>query len=264
MSFRQSGFQFKPPAVFCSRDSTDGSSSRAVAPAVDENHRDFHQKTEGDVLLVRELNQLSMEERNRALEDVHGVGEIVKETPELVEESLELLETEINKVRSRTAYEKAAFMSPSYPKDRDFRLMFLRADFFNPKKAAKRLVSYFDHKLRLFGINKLVKPITLDDLDEEDLRDLHSGSLQVLPQKDRAGRTIIISFHEKHGYKTFENHVRYIHCDCGRLGFWLGDECRLTSFFSSSLILASNGLVHSHELAGRSRCTTSWISCSHV
>ena len=157
---------------------------------------------------MKELNELSIQERKRALEDVHGVGESVKETPDLVKESLERFQVEIMKIKTKSAYEKAVFMSPSFVKDTDFQLMFLRADFFDPKKAAKRMVNYFSHKLRLFGLDRLVKPITLDDLDEDDLRDMLSGSLQVLPHKDRSGRTIVVSFHEKHGYKTFGNHVR--------------------------------------------------------
>jgi hypothetical protein len=169
-------------------------------------------ETEGGMLLVKELNQMSLEDRNRALEDVHGVKDPVEETLEFVDVSLKRLEEEVNKIKARAAYERALFMSPSYVKDADFRIMFLRADFFDPKKAAMRMVNYFHHKLRLFGMDRLVRAITLDDLNEDDLSDMLAGSLQVLPQTDRSGRTVVVSFYEKHGYKSYENHVRSEYC----------------------------------------------------
>jgi hypothetical protein len=165
-------------------------------------------ETEGDTLLVKELNELSITEREHVLEEVNGLPKAIDETSELVEESLKRLEEEISKIRKRSAYEKALFMAPNSVRDRDFRLMFLRAALFDPRKGAKRMVNYFHHKLRLFGLDKLVKSITLDDLDQDDLTDMFSGSLQILPVKDRAGRTVVVSFHDKHQYKTFENHVR--------------------------------------------------------
>jgi hypothetical protein len=165
-------------------------------------------ETEGDTLLVKELNELSITEREHVLEEVNGLPKAIDETSELVEESLKRLEEDISKIRKRSAYEKALFMAPNYVRDRDFRLMFLRSALFDPRKGAKRMVNYFHHKLRLFGLDKLVKKITLDDLDQDDLTDMFSGSLQILPVKDRAGRTVVVSFHDKHQYKTFENHVR--------------------------------------------------------
>jgi hypothetical protein len=164
--------------------------------------------TDGGMLLVKELNQLSLEERERALEELHGVARSLDESEDFVEDSLRCMEEEILKIRKRSAYEKALFVSPDRVRDPDFRLMFLRSVFFDPRKAAKRIVNYFHHKLRLFGFDKLVKPITLDNLNEDDVAAMLTGALQVLPEKDQAGRTIMVSFHEKHSYKTYENHVR--------------------------------------------------------
>jgi hypothetical protein len=181
-----------------------GSACGLAGGVVSLEHRD----TEGDMLIVKELNQLSIEQRELVLEEVHGLPKAMNEYPEFVEESLRLLEEEILKIRKRSAYEKALFVSPYHVRDRDFRLMFLRSVFFVPRKAARRLVNHFHHKLRLFGFDKLVKPITLDDLKPDDIAAMAPGSLQILPEKDQAGRTIILSFHEKHCYKTFDNHVR--------------------------------------------------------
>ena len=50
--------------------------------------------------------------------------------------------------------------------------MFLRAERFDAPKAAIRLVNHFEGKLVLFGEDKLVKRITLDDLEEEDIEEI--------------------------------------------------------------------------------------------
>jgi hypothetical protein len=56
---------------------------------------------------------------------------------------------------------------------------------------------HFQHKLDLFGIEKLAKRITLDDLDEDDKAALLSGSVHMLRQKDRSGRTVSFSIQER-------------------------------------------------------------------
>jgi hypothetical protein len=71
--------------------------------------------------------------------------------------------------RRRPALERAIFLKPSIETDVTFKLMFLRADYYDASKAARRLAKYFEDKLHLFGEDKLVKKITLDDLSEEDM-----------------------------------------------------------------------------------------------
>ena len=48
-------------------------------------------------------------------------------------------------------------------------MMFLHADCYAPKDAAKQMVHFFELKKSLFGAEKLVKVITLDDLDKDDI-----------------------------------------------------------------------------------------------
>ena len=189
-----------------------------------------------DTLLASELNSLSIDERTKVLEEVHGVLVPVIETPEMITEKLQLLDKEINKIRGskkKSAYDIAMFMNPSYVTNRSFRLMFLRSTTnYNPTLAAQKLVKHFEYKLELFGINKLTKNITQQDLielndmelkensanetndngqehDEEGkhtdaesnsaepkstlLSHLHSGCTQKLPIKDQVGRTILVS-----------------------------------------------------------------------
>ena len=70
--------------------------------------------------------------------------------------------------------------------------MFLRADRYDPREAAERMIRFLDLKKELFGTQKLVKEITLDDFDEDDMETLRSGYMQVPPYKDMAGRTILV------------------------------------------------------------------------
>ena len=86
--------------------------------------------------------------------------------------------------------------------------MFLRADHFNAQQAAERMAKYFTNKLSLFGEDKLVKKITLDDLNEQDKKVLFSDGNIVLPHKDRAGRPIWYSDCSKADYEHAESTVR--------------------------------------------------------
>ena len=68
-------------------------------------------------------------------------------------------------------------------------------------------VFHFDRKLDLFGFDALVRPITLNDLDEDDMEAMSAGAMLLLPVKDKAGRTIMCNFHEYHNFKTTFNQV---------------------------------------------------------
>jgi hypothetical protein len=162
-----------------------------------------------DLLLANELNSLSLRAREQVFAEVHGVNEIVEEDPEFVGRCLGQLAEKLDKVSRRSAYDRALFLSPRKVKDSDFRLMFLRADNFDVNKAAKRFVRYFEDKLLVFGGENLIKTITLDDLDESDQIALKTGSIQVLPHKDRAGRSIIILLQEFDKYERWQSQVRY-------------------------------------------------------
>lgn len=62
---------------------------------------------------------------------------------------------------------------------------------YEPQDCAKRLVSYFELKRRLFGTRKLSNHVSLKDLNENDMRCLESGIMQILPTRDRAGRAVL-------------------------------------------------------------------------
>jgi hypothetical protein len=141
--------------------------------------------------LAATFGELSLEEREEALHDIHGVGRVVEETPELVATSLEKLANEVQLIQDKSAYETAVSQSPDFVSNREFQMKFLRAERFDVRKAAQRMVYHFVKKLELFGGDALSRDIGLSDLQEDGVDGLRSGFMRILPFRDQAGRLII-------------------------------------------------------------------------
>jgi hypothetical protein len=65
--------------------------------------------------------------------------------------------------------------------------------------------------LEMFGKDKLVQDITLDDLDQEDLAVLNNGHLQVLPKRDQTGRLILANVRTHERFQNPINLLRAIY-----------------------------------------------------
>ena len=143
-------------------------------------------------LIASELTKLSIDDRVKALEEVHGVVESIEEDPEEINKLFDQVKEELKRLRYKQAYEKAAFLSSTYVSDPEFVLHFLRADNYNPRPAAIRLAEHFKYKLELFGEHTLVRDIMYDDLTDDEKTILHSGFVRALPKSDRAGRQIVV------------------------------------------------------------------------
>ena len=146
---------------------------------------------ETDALLAKEMRQMSTEERDEVFHDIHGVSEVVEESPEFLGSRLQRLELEISNISKKDAYQLAKSMNTEYVRNRTFRLKFLRCDRFDTRKAAARIVNHFEWKLELFGPAKIAKDIVQDDLDPEELEILRSHNFQVQPLRDSSGRAIL-------------------------------------------------------------------------
>jgi hypothetical protein len=144
-------------------------------------------------VIAEELGKLTLDEREKAYEDVHGISTPVVETPELVEEYLRGMELELSRIPNKPAFDLAILLSEPFVMDRKFRLGFLRAQAFDVRLAASRMARYFETKLELFGQEKLVKTIMLEDLDIETQKAVARGSLSILPTKDTLGRPVLVS-----------------------------------------------------------------------
>lgn len=68
---------------------------------------------------------------------------------------------------------------------RDFPLSFLRAERYDTKKAATRMIDYFEEKRGLFGVENLTTKIQIKDLDADSKYCFESGQIQLLPGRDR-------------------------------------------------------------------------------
>ena len=149
-----------------------------------------------DASLARLLNGMSLQERTELLEEIHGVLKPIEETPAFVQEKLYLLELELSRipVANKQAYNLALKINREYVTDRKFRVMFLRVDRFDAKKAATRLVTFLDRKLECFGINLLTRKVFFSDLDVGAQSIMRSGGMQVLPFRDRSGRAVVGHF----------------------------------------------------------------------
>ena len=142
------------------------------------NHDDQKEADFGE-LLAKELNSLSIKEREQVYYDIHGVSDAVEESPAFVAQKLAELDYIISKMRkNRSAYDQAKAQNPEYVSGRLFRLAFLRAENFNPEAAAARLVRFCEEKLNLFGPECIGHDITMKDLQPEDQECLRSGIMQ--------------------------------------------------------------------------------------
>jgi len=173
-----------------------------------------------DKLLTKEIMNLSLRDRNNIQEEIHGVKCLAtEETPELVEEALNQLAyvIEMTPDSEKMAYlqsqeppkdipehqrilQELHNLDPlpysSYVNDVDFRLRFLRCETFDVPKAAKRMLKFLDIALHLFGDYALRRPVRLSDFTKEEMRYMRKGRYQVLPNRDRSGRRIMVMFPE--------------------------------------------------------------------
>ncbi|CAJ1965483.1 unnamed protein product [Cylindrotheca closterium] len=169
------------------------------------------EKQEMDNLLSQALTKLTFEEREEHQEVIHGVKDTNIEDESLLYPALQELESHLTNTKSDSVYEIAERMDPAYVRARPFRVMFLRATEYDAKAAADRMLRFFELKDQLFGIDKLVKDITIADLDEEDI-DYLKQSFTQLAGKDRSGRQVTVHFGSLLGVldsnKTLQNVLR--------------------------------------------------------
>ena len=107
-----------------------------------------------DMQLAEELNRLSMQQRDQALHEIHGISAPTHESPEFVRHKRQELDACLRQLapkKSSAAYRLAVAMNPEYVSSEALQLMFLRSEEFDPSKSAKKMVKFFEAKLELFG-----------------------------------------------------------------------------------------------------------------
>lgn len=200
---RQYPMQQMPPA------SADTTLAFDVVPKL-ESSLCFHNETiveDQNKSLARELATLANDERQAILEEVHGVCAPIVEEFEFLTSKQRELTVEVTKIQRKTAYNRARFLCPQFVNDPRLLSQFLRADGFDTKEAAKRLIRFFETKQYLWGEEALVKRITLDDLTRYDIAAMQAGAFRVtLP--DRAGRPLMLLVVKSLNYRTIKDQVR--------------------------------------------------------
>ena len=151
---------------------------------------------EVDTLIAHEMASLSNKDREDALGDLHGVERTPIEDKAFIDKCFVEIDASLTRMKTKTrtdVYSLAESMSKEYVENRAFRLKFLVAEEFKPEDAAERLVRFLELKRNLFGEEKLVQEITLEDFSKEDMRSLETGHVQVLPIHDMCGRSIVFA-----------------------------------------------------------------------
>lgn len=142
---------------------------------------------------------------------LYGVEVEYEETPTNVRELLDKLQAQLDSFPGKTdILLKLKACSPSPLEDDAMMLRFVRAELYDPRRAARRILNHYDKKLELFGSDKLGTAIAVEDLDHDDLQVLRSGGFQPLPSKDRGGRIVIYERFQCITYKSPLNLLRAV------------------------------------------------------
>ena len=165
---------------------------------------------EVDKLLVKELNQLSLENREKVMEEIHGIVSTSHHhhgntsnnrdnNKSMIEEEnmlLEQMQSELDNhasANASSAYQKAKLLQSEWIRDRNFLWSFLVKEEMDPKKAALRMIRYLDYVTEIYNTEEvLFRPIYLSDLNQESKQIMESeGSIQISPVRDPSGRRIL-------------------------------------------------------------------------
>jgi hypothetical protein len=149
-----------------------------------------------EMLIAKDLEKMSAYEHIEAKQDLAGTNLLAAIAPRsLTEVGLQALNKELHRRllhrQSPTdILQVAASRSPMF-NDRDFRVMFARAERMNPTKAATRLLAYLSYATELFGQEAMVRPVPTTIFNAIDEQILRVGWIQLLLTRDRIGRRII-------------------------------------------------------------------------
>jgi len=151
------------------------------------------------------MGQLSMEEREQAFFELHGVRKEENSSPDCItEEQLEEMYRHVSRLVQEPSfatpgYELALKRNPDFARNKKLWARFIFGKHEDCKSAAEVFLRYLDLKLFLWGEERICKDITWDDLSEEDRSLSKKGYFQRLPARDRSGRYVGVQF-----FQTFD------------------------------------------------------------
>lgn len=163
-----------------------------------------------DKVWAKELYEIRKEDREAILDEMHGVrSRSIPETRERIRWALDGMEKEISsKVLSSSAaaspsatttlvaghLEAVENLRSAYVASPEFRIRFLRTEFYDIARAALRYFRCLNYLLSLFGAVALERPLKLSDLSKREISILESGRVQSLLSRDTMGRRIYLVF----------------------------------------------------------------------
>ena len=182
--------------------------------------------------LEHEMQALSFHDKTQIKFDVHGIRSLLGQgpggtnrtipEPDNVDDYLRHLEDVLGKcpLQQKAAFVEAQHRNPSYVNSTEFRRMFLRAYLdrdtttYDVHKAATKLMLHFQTKKMLFGPSFTTDPtilgrdVRLSDLAAKDRIALQSGAFQILPERDTAGRAVVVFAPGQRIFDTIESWMR--------------------------------------------------------
>jgi hypothetical protein len=177
-------------------------------------------KLDVDTALAKELHKLSVQDRNKVQEEVHGVQFAVpEESPQMIETAMQCLQTEIQKIKGKPAYDyamRSSQLDTTFIQSTEFKLRFLRAVLYDAKQAAGRYIRHLNLLQEFFGDAALQRPLQLSDLSKVERDCIKEGRRQILPSRDRSGRLIMFEkgSNPSDSRTTRVSFFRNVKCDC--------------------------------------------------
>lgn len=194
------------PTTDAECDNEDQDVAKAVLNPEDDNMI-WREMEQTEKLLASDLYKLSSEERQEAMNDIHGVSEEVEEDPETIDKLLAKFEGLVVAEQNPT-YDLAVSQDKAYVEDRSFRLRFLRCNNYDATRSVTQMMNFLKHKATYFGMDKVARDITIDDLNNEDISLLMSGLCHIQEERDQSGRVIQFLMTEMFGRCKAETMVR--------------------------------------------------------
>ena len=148
---------------------------------------DQSQIARSEDLVSQALAEMTSRERDKIFNSIHGVQIGTQEEPQAVQMAIIELQKRLAEMRtSSPAFMLAESMNYSFVHNRDDYLKFLRVDDFDVRKAATRMIKYYEFRRDVFGESVLCKTPSLDELTSEEIKILRKGSLQWYVESCRA------------------------------------------------------------------------------
>lgn len=126
-----------------------------------------------------------------AKNDIYGQVHLI-ESPSLIATSLADLNNELENIpqNQKKEWTRAQEEIPQLVGNAH-KLMFLRCEVFNTSRAATRIVKYWEKRVELFK-ERAYRPLTIENMFDEDDEAITLEHLQLLPDKDFDGRAVLL------------------------------------------------------------------------